>query len=388
MLRDVNGTDTSTTFLGRKIAMPVALAPIGSIERFDAAACAAVADAAGTFGCPMFQSSVAKPDIEDTGKVVPNGLKIFQLYVRGDQAWVEAIFDRAVKAGFGALCLTVDTHHYSRRERDISKRYHAASSRDPDASRHQKALDWAQVDKVKKKYKLPIVIKGIATAEDAKLAVEHGVDVIYVSNHGGRQLDHGAGAIDVLPEIVAAAKGKASIIIDGSFCRGTDVVKAIALGADLVCIGRLYAFGMAAAGRDGIFRVLELLHDEMTRAMGLMGVNTLARAQPVLPARRAAGAAAARAERVPLHRRAGGGSSLLIDHAWRKQILELRQLRRQPLLQRILRDGFEHLAVCRHAVRDQRRGERLLRLPPAARRSRNNIPQCSTRRRSLAPPPA
>ena len=252
----------------------------------------------------MFQSSVAKPDIEETGKVAPNGLKIFQLYVRGDQAWVEAIFDRAVKAGFGALCLTVDTHHYSRRERDISKRYHAASSRDPDASRHQKALDWAQVDKVKKKYKLPIVIKGIATAEDAKLAVEHGVDVIYVSNHGGRQLDQGAGSIDVLPEVVAAAKGKATIIVDGGFCRGTDVVKAIALGADLVCIGRLYAFGMAAAGRDGIFRVLELLQDEMGRAMGLMGVNKLERTRPVISARRAAGAAAARAERLPLHRRA------------------------------------------------------------------------------------
>ncbi len=280
MLRNVNATDTSGKFLGRKIAMPVALAPIGSIERFDPNACVSVADAAGTFGCPMFQSSVAKPDIEQTGKVVPNGLKVFQLYVRGDQQWVEAILDRAVDAGFGGLCLTVDTHHYSRRERDISKRFHAASERDPDASRNQKALDWAQVDKVKKRYKLPLVIKGIATAEDAKLAVEHGVDVIYVSNHGGRQLDQGAGSTDVLPEIVAAAKGKAEIIVDGGFCRGTDVVKAIALGADMVCIGRLYAFGMAAAGRDGIYRVLELLQDEMIRAMGLMGVNTLSDLNP------------------------------------------------------------------------------------------------------------
>ena len=211
---------------------------------------------------------------------MPNGLKVFQLYVRGDQNWVEAILDRAVDAGFGGLCLTVDTHHYSRRERDISKRYHAASERDPDASRNQKGLDWAQVDKVKKRYKLPLVIKGIATAEDAKLAVEHGVDVIYVSNHGGRQLDQGAGSTDVLPEIVAAAKGKAEIIVDGGFCRGTDVVKAIALGADMVCIGRLYAFGMAAAGRDGIYRVLELLQDEMIRAMGLMGVNTLTELNP------------------------------------------------------------------------------------------------------------
>src|SRR4029078_11683346 len=253
-LRDVNSTDTGTKFLGRKIAMPVALAPIGSIERLDPEACAAVANAARTFCCPMFQSSVAKPDLEETGKQVPEALKIFQLYVRGDHTWVEAIFDRAVKAGFGALCLTVDTHHYSRRERDISKRYHAASAREPDAARYQKALDWAQVDKVKKKYKLPIIIKGVATAEDAKLAVEHGVDVIYVSNHGGRQRDQGAGAIDVLPEVVAAAKGKASIIIDGSFFRGTDVGEAIALAVHTAAVVSLYAFGMAAAGRDGIFR--------------------------------------------------------------------------------------------------------------------------------------
>ena len=130
ILRNVNDTDTSATFLKRKFTMPVALAPIGSIERFDPAATAAVANAAGTFGIPMFQSSVSKPELEETAKEVPEGLKIFQLYVRGDHAWVEAIFDRAVAAGFGALCLTVDTHHYSRRERDISKRYNAASSRE------------------------------------------------------------------------------------------------------------------------------------------------------------------------------------------------------------------------------------------------------------------
>ena len=122
--------------------------------------------------------------------------------------------------------------------------------------------------------------------------------MIYVSNHGGRQLDHGAGALDVLPEIVAAAKGKATIIIDGSFCRGTDVVKAIALGADLVCVGRLYAFGMAAAGRDGIFRVLELLHDEMIRAMDC-SASISYRARSVLSPRRTAGAPAACTERVP-----------------------------------------------------------------------------------------
>ncbi len=280
ILRNVNHTDTSGTFLKRKFRNPVALAPIGSIERFDPAASAAVANAAGSFGIPMFQSSVSKPELEETAKQVPEGLKIFQLYVRGDQAWVEAIFDRAVKAGFGALCLTVDTHHYSRRERDISKRYSAASARTEDHAHFQSSLDWAQLDKIRKRYKQPLIVKGIATVEDAKLAVEHGVDVIYVSNHGGRQLDQGLGTIDMLPEIVPAVHGRAEIIVDGGFSRGTDVVKAIALGADLVCVGRLYAYGMAAAGRDGIVRVLELLQDEMTRCMGLAGVNTLNELDP------------------------------------------------------------------------------------------------------------
>ena len=280
VLRNVNVTDTSATFLKRKFTMPVALAPIGSIERFDPAATAAVANAAGSFGIPMFQSSVSKPELEETAKVVPDGLKIFQLYVRGDQAWVEAIFDRAVAAGFGALCLTVDTHHYSRRERDISKRYSAASARTAEHSRHQSSLDWSQFDKLRKRYKEPLIVKGIATAEDARLAVEHGVDVIYVSNHGGRQLDQGLGAIDMLPEIVPVVHGRAEIIVDGGFCRGTDVIKAIALGADLIGVGRLYAYGMAAAGHDGIVRVLELLQDEITRCMGLSGVNRLRELDP------------------------------------------------------------------------------------------------------------
>jgi isopentenyl diphosphate isomerase/L-lactate dehydrogenase-like FMN-dependent dehydrogenase len=280
VLRNVNDTDTSATLLKRKFTMPVALAPIGSIERFDPAATAAVAGAAGSFGIPMFQSSVSKPELEVTAKQVPEGLKIFQLYVRGDHAWVEAIFDRAVAAGFGALCITVDTHHYSRRERDISKRYSAASARTEEHALYQRSLDWAQFDKLRARYKLPLIVKGIATAEDAKLAVEHGVDVIYVSNHGGRQLDQGLGTIDMLPEIVPAVGGRAEIIVDGGFCRGTDVIKAVALGADMVCVGRLYAYGMAAAGRDGITRVLELLQDEITRCMGLSGVNTLRELDP------------------------------------------------------------------------------------------------------------
>ena len=127
--------------------------------------------------------------------------------------------------------------------------------------------------------------------------------MIYVSNHGGRQLDHGAGSIDVLPEIVAAAAGRAEIIVDGGFCRGTDVLKALALGADAVAVGRLYGFGLAAAGRDGVLRVLELLHDELERAMGLSGVNTLSELNPSYVRAGAVDPAAARAQRIPVHRR-------------------------------------------------------------------------------------
>ena len=280
ILRDVSKTDCSGTFLGRKLALPVALAPIGSIERFSPGGCGDVADAAGNFGVAMYQSSVAKPEVEETGKHVPDALKIFQLYVRGDQAWVEAFLDRAVASGFGALCLTVDTHHYSRRERDIAKRFRAASARSVEQGTHQMQLDWAQMDKIRKRYKLPLIAKGIATAEDAKLCVEHGIDVVHVSNHGGRQLDHGLGAIDTLPEIVEAVKGRAQIIIDGGFVRGTDIVKAIALGANAVCIGRLYCLGLAAAGRDGVTRVLEILQDEMECCLSLLGVNRLNELNP------------------------------------------------------------------------------------------------------------
>src|SRR3979409_575076 len=129
---------------------------------------------------------------------------------------------------------------------------------------------------IKDKYKIPLVIKGIGTAEDAALALDHGVDWIYVSNHGGRQLDHGRGAMQVLPEVVAAVAGRAKIMVDGSFCRGTDIVKAIAMGADLVGIGRLQCWALAAKGEAGVLRMLELLEDEVIRCLGLLGVTSFA----------------------------------------------------------------------------------------------------------------
>jgi glycolate oxidase len=133
------------------------------------------------------------------------------------------------------------------------------------------------VKRFRDNYDIPLILKGIATAEDAAIACEHGVAGVYVSNHGGRQLDHGRGALDVLPEVVAAVKGRAAVIVDGGFSRGTDVIKAIALGADAVAIGRLYLYGLAAAGQVGVVRVLELLETELRVSMGLLGVDGFAK---------------------------------------------------------------------------------------------------------------
>jgi glycolate oxidase len=119
------------------------------------------------------------------------------------------------------------------------------------------------------------MLKGVQTAEDAEIAVQHGVDVIWVSNHGGRQIDHGLGSLDTLPEIVQAVNGRARIILDGGVQRGTDILKAVALGADAVALGRLQGWGLAAAGKDGVVRMLEILEDELVSAMGLIGVTSI-----------------------------------------------------------------------------------------------------------------
>jgi glycolate oxidase len=221
-------------------------------------------------------SSVSEPGLEATAKAAPDALRIYQLYVRGDDAFVEDAVSRAIANGYTAFCLTVDTAHYSRRERDIAKRYVRESRLRATGGDFQKGLEWRTVKLIKDKHKIPLVLKGIATAEDAAIALDHGVDWIYVSNHGGRQLDHGRGAMHVLPEIVDAVAGRARIMVDGSFCRGTDIVKAIASGADLVGIGRLQCWALAAAGEAGIRRMLELLEDEVIRCLGLLGVTSLA----------------------------------------------------------------------------------------------------------------
>ena len=276
VLRNVADVDASVELFGRKLRLPVMLAPVGALELFDPGAGASVARGAGSFGAAHMLSSVTEPGLEKTAEAAPDALRIYQLYVRGDDGFVEDRVARAISNGYTAFCLTVDTAHYSRRERDIAKRYVRASRVRATGGDFQKGLEWRTVKLIKDKYRIPLVIKGIATAEDAVIALDHGVDWIYVSNHGGRQLDHGRGAMQVLPEIVNAVAGRAKIMVDGSFCRGTDIVKAIACGANLVGIGRLQCWALAAAGEAGVLRMLELLEDEVIRCLGLLGVKNFA----------------------------------------------------------------------------------------------------------------
>ena len=276
VLRNVARVDASVECFGRKLRLPVMLAPVGALEIFDPAAAAAVVRATGKFGAAHMLSSVSEPGLEKVADAAPDALRLFQLYVRGDDTFVEHHVGRAIAKGYSAFCLTVDTAHYSRRERDIAKRYVRESRHRATGGDFQKGLEWRTVKLIKDKFNIPLIIKGIATAEDALIALDHGVDWIYVSNHGGRQLDHGRGAMHVLPEIADAVKGRAKIMIDGGFCRGSDVVKAIASGADIVGIGRLQCWALAAAGETGVLRMLELLEDEVIRNLGLLGVTSFA----------------------------------------------------------------------------------------------------------------
>jgi isopentenyl diphosphate isomerase/L-lactate dehydrogenase-like FMN-dependent dehydrogenase len=257
---------------GRTLRLPVVLAPIGSLESFHAAGAESVVRAADAFGAAHMLSSVCDPGLEDLAKAAPAALRLYQLYVRGDEAWVDDHVERAIAHGYAAFCLTVDTAHYSRRERDLAKRFVTAGRRRVQNRAFQAGVDWRTVERIKNRFRIPLAIKGIATAEDARIALDHGVEWIYVSNHGGRQLDHGRGSMDVLPEVVDAVGGRCKILIDGSFCRGTDIVKAIAAGADLVGIGRMQCYALAAGGQDGVVRLLELLEDEVQRCLGLLGV--------------------------------------------------------------------------------------------------------------------
>jgi len=273
VLRDTSKVDSTSTFMGRPVRLPVMLAPVGSVESFTPGGGATSAKASGAFGVPHMLSSACNPGLEATAAAADN-YRVFQLYVRGDDAFVDDHVKRARDNGYTIFCMTVDSAHYSRRERDLDKRFVKPWRQAARGMEWQAALSWDQVKRFKDTHDIPLILKGIATAEDAAIACDHGVDGVYVSNHGGRQLDHGLGSLDVLPEVVRAVNGRALVMVDGGFLRGTDVVKAIALGAQCVGLGRLQCMGLAAAGQAGLERALEILEEEIKICLGLLGVTS------------------------------------------------------------------------------------------------------------------
>ena len=274
ILVDVSRIDTSTTFLGEKLRIPVMLAPIGSLQVFTPDAAVAATKAAAEFGTIHILSSVTEPSWEETAAAADHP-KMFQLYVQGDNDWTRESLARIRAAGYKALAITVDTAIYSRRERPILTRWSPPTQRAPRVRNFLSELTWDKLDFIRSIWEGPLMVKGVATVEDARMCIDHGVQVLWVSNHGGRQLDHGLGALDVLPDIVNAAAGRADVIVDGGVQRGTDVLKAVALGAKAVAVGKLQAWGLGADGQAGCLRMLEILENEIISAMGLLGVTSI-----------------------------------------------------------------------------------------------------------------
>lgn len=276
ILRDVADVDTTTTLLGHRLALPLLFAPIGSLQNLTPDGTAASVRAAERYGALAVVSSVSQPELE-VAAAAGEDKKWFQLYVRGDDAWIDGMVERVQRAGYRALIMTVDVAHYGHRERQILNGWVAPSRRDNvDTERFQALLTWEQMDRIKRNLSIPLGIKGIQTGEDAALALEHGADVVWVSNHGGRQLDHVRGTADMLPEIAAAVAGRAPIVVDGGYFRGPDLLKAFALGASAVAIGKLEGLALAAGGADALVRTCELLEFEVRTAMALLGVTAVA----------------------------------------------------------------------------------------------------------------
>jgi glycolate oxidase len=283
ILNDVSEVDVRTEFLGVPLRMPVMLPPIGSVQVFEEGGGESVARAAEEFGVLQTLSSVCTPDFDVVAERVP-GPRVYQLYLLGDQGWMDDVIRRAIECGFTGFCLTVDTQTYSRRERDIAKRFVPPSGSQPDSAdfSHQARITWDTIAHIKNEFDIPLFIKGVNAGEDARQCVEAGVDVIWVSNHGGRQLDHTRACIDALPEVVGAVEGRVPVIVDGGFMRGADVVKGLCLGADLVAMGRLEGLAMAAGGAPALVRALTIIEQEIRTSMALMGVSELAGLGPAL----------------------------------------------------------------------------------------------------------
>ena len=318
ILVDVSKRDLSTTILGESASMPLILAPVGLLGMQHGDGEIHACRAAQAAGIPFTQSTMSICSIEDIAAAVDKPFW-FQLYVMKDRGFIKALIERAIAAKCSALVLTVDLQVIGQRHQDIKngmtvppewslsklvdfatkpawvsgvlrgKRRtfgnlagHLKISDDITSlstwinSQFDTTLNWKDVDWIRSIWPGKLILKGILDSEDAEIAAKSGAQAIVVSNHGGRQLDGAPSSIEVLPEIADAVGSKLEIMFDGGIRTGMDVMRALALGAKSCMIGRAYAYGLGAAGQEGVAKAIDLLAKELTTTMGLCGVNTIA----------------------------------------------------------------------------------------------------------------
>jgi 4-hydroxymandelate oxidase len=297
VLVDVSTVDTSITLFGQQLAHPVLLAPAAFQRLADPEGECATARAARRSGSLLVASTLATCSVEEIANAAP-GPFWFQLYVFRDRALTQALVERAIAAGASALCLTVTVPVQGRRERDVRNRFALPSSVELGnfRERHRAivpaeggsglevfvkfefdpSLSWRDLEWLCSISSVPVVVKGVVTPEDGLLAIDHGAGGVIVSNHGGRQLDGAEPTALALPRVARALDGRAPVLVDGGIRRGSDVVKALAMGAAAVLIGRPYLWGLALAGEEGVFTSLEHLRMETARTIALVGRTRVA----------------------------------------------------------------------------------------------------------------
>ncbi|XP_072546434.1 2-Hydroxyacid oxidase 1 [Salminus brasiliensis] len=300
VLRDVSRLDMSTTVLSQKLSMPVCVAATAMQRMAHPDGETATARACLSSGTGMMLSSWATSTIEEVAEAAPGGLRWMQLYIYKDRALTHSLVKRAEEAGYKGIFVTVDTPYLGKRRDDVRNRFklpshlRMANFESPDLAFSSKegygedsglavyvaqaidpSLKWEDVAWLKRITSLPVVVKGVLRAEDAREALKYGVDGILVSNHGARQLDCVPATIDALPEIVEAVDGRVEVYLDGGIRRGTDVLKALALGAKAVFVGRPVLWGLACEGEKGVSDVLQMLREELQLALALAGCRSL-----------------------------------------------------------------------------------------------------------------
>jgi isopentenyl diphosphate isomerase/L-lactate dehydrogenase-like FMN-dependent dehydrogenase len=290
VLCDVSEVSTGTTLLGNRVAMPVVVGPLAYQQLYDPDGECATARGAVAAGTGMAVSTFSTRTHEEIAAAATGLLQWCQLYVLQDRDVTREHLAGAAAAGCSAVVLTVDTPRLAQRERDLRVGFEVppdlplpyarsvigATAQNPadQFALLDPSVSWRDLEWIASEGQLPVVLKGVVTAEDAELAVEHGAAAIVVSNHGGRQLDGVPATLDSLPEVVEAVGGRVEVYLDGGIRRGTDVAKALALGARAVLVGRAPIYGLATAGEDGVRHVLELLRDEFALALCLLGCTS------------------------------------------------------------------------------------------------------------------